>query len=336
MYQLRRLISLTACRIPPHTRRNPSQYALRGLSSSGNDDDEAHGRNFNWMDEAMTRVEVREASGLVDFDETHWEQFKSAGSVNETAELTARLSAMNEGHEEKFEVSEQFMRDMLELEGEDIVDILEIEEDDEDEVTGEIVNKMYMEVLRDDPAFIREHTVPPAESEMEASSGVTETTKKKSSSVPFGALMAEASAEQSRRKTGQATPLLSELPVNAKKPGFEKRVMRLESEMSNIVERVIAMRYPEWDKVRAYVVQVALSPNTRDLTVFYEVKEEVRKAKEWGKLVQQIAKGVRLEIAKLDIKYAPKVHFHCGNGGNGLGRVGELEEIFSRIAKDRV
>ncbi len=307
------------------------------------------------MDDAIANLEVREASGLVELDEENLREFEEKGFITESASIVEKLEQMEAGATSNTGpfISEDFLKGLLEFESEDLLEILEMESESAggpgetrqrlSRSIGE--SEMNDSLLRSMPTArpgTEDTTLEEAEAwvldQEETDSEFKEWAKQRRmgiSNEPRGLQALVESAEPSYATDGKwSQPTLGGLPAHTKKPGYELRVMRMESEMSRIVAHTLAFRYPEWCSSGAGIVEVALSPNMRDLTVFYDIAEEKLKEKGWAKMLKQITKGVRSEIAKLDIRYAPRVHFQCGQPSDSRQHEA-LDDIFAQIAKER-
>lgn len=312
---------------------------LRSMSTSGNDDESAKKSNYNnWMDEALSRWEVMNNSGDVRLDDTHWEEFERTCSITEPPDIEERLNVAKKSGERVHEVSEEFMREMLELESEDLSDIIDIHDMDI-ETDSEDVEKQFANFLTSNSDALNAQTKkvghPEGISEEQSRTDVRSGNKEDLRGFEALVDVAAASGHQSGDRKRYEARELSALPKHRKKPGYEKRVMRLESEMTKVIEEALSSRFPEWDQVRACILQVSLSPNMGDLTIVYEVDKYIHQSKEWKSVMNRIRKGVRTEIAKLDLKYAPKVHFQCATANDKCNQKSELDDIFARIEQDR-
>lgn len=315
----------------------------RSLCSAGDDGDGKQAGKFDWMDEAIVSSEVHETSGFIELDADHWREFEEKSFITETDVTEERLHAMESGSNAAPMISDEFLKGMFELESEDLLDILEIDKEEDARITKE------MEEVDPEKAFMESIPAPTMSlEEAQARVFAEETEKERKRLAELASETDQAPEKESRglQFLGDAPgkmedvdavlpPSLSKLPENAKRPGYERRVMQMESEMGRIVTETLAHRHPEWDASRAGIVEVALSSNMRDLTVFYELPNEVSRGKEWKNVLKRVTKGVRGEIAKLDIRYAPRVHFQNGQGEGKADQAAELDDIFAQIAVEK-
>jgi ribosome-binding factor A len=148
--------------------------------------------------------------------------------------------------------------------------------------------------------------------------------------------------------------VISVLPKHPKtidKPGMQRRLAMLESEMERIVTEVMS-RSADWTETGMEVDAVGLSKNMQDLTVFYssvgvsfgcsvgqKALGNMLSDKEIRKRVKTAEVSVRRAIASgMDLKYAPNIHFQgaAEQSKTGAGQRADLDDIFDRIAKERV
>lgn len=327
-----------------------SLSASRCLCSAGEDAEEKQPGKFDWMEEAIASAETNETSGFIELDEEHWREFEKKRFITETDVTDERLQAMESGATVAPTISDEFLKGMFELESEDLLDILEIDKDEDARMTKELEEidpeKKFMETIPEPRMSLAEaeaHVIA-EETEKERRRLAAMSPRKECSpeeqsleQKPRG-LQFLAIDDASEEVVTDATlpPALSKLPENAKRPGYERRVMQMESEMGRIVTETLAHRHPEWNASGAEIVEIALSANMRDLTVFYELSSEVSRGKKWKIIVKQATKGVRGELAKLDIRYAPRVHFQNGQGdGRGAAQAAQLDDIFAQIAVEK-
>jgi ribosome-binding factor A len=157
----------------------------------------------------------------------------------------------------------------------------------------------------------------------------------------------EGSGEYSKRVFAP----LPKHPKNIDKPGMQRRLAMLESEMERIVTEVMC-RCPDWTETGMEVDAVGLSRNMQDLTVFYSsvgasfgqsgsdgATGNGLSDKEMQKRVKAAEVSVRRAIASgMDLKYAPNIHFQgvAEQSTTGAGQRADLDDIFDRIAKEQV
>lgn len=130
-------------------------------------------------------------------------------------------------------------------------------------------------------------------------------------------------------------------PANRKRPGYEQRVMSMEREMEKIAVDVLCKKSSQWYAEGADVERVLLSPNMKNLTVYYTVETgSTRPASWWRKAHAKSASSVRAAFAKrLETKYVPRVHFaEVGKDDDSSGAIGDksqLDMLFDQIAIER-
>lgn len=129
-------------------------------------------------------------------------------------------------------------------------------------------------------------------------------------------------------------------PVNRKRPGYERRVMSMEREMERIAEDVLCNDDSHW-YAGANIERVLLSPNMKNLTVYYSLDDgSTRPASWWRKMNGKLAKTVRAAFAqRLETKYVPRVFFEEVTNEQAVdGAIGEksqLDMLFDQIAAER-
>lgn len=130
-------------------------------------------------------------------------------------------------------------------------------------------------------------------------------------------------------------------PVNRKRPGYERRVMSMEREMEKIAVDVLCKESSLWYTEGADVERVLLSPNMKNLTVYYTVETgSTRPASWWRKTHAKSASSVRAAFAqRLETKYVPRVYFEeagkDGDSGGAIGNKSQLDALFDQIATER-
>lgn len=123
-------------------------------------------------------------------------------------------------------------------------------------------------------------------------------------------------------------------PAHQKRPGFERRVMNMERQMERIVEGVLCTPGSEWCKSGGDVEQVLLSPNMKNLTIYYNVEESEQDTQWWKKMNTKYAGIVRTALAtRLETKYVPRVFFD--EGKQISGKKDELNSLFHQIESER-
>lgn len=129
-------------------------------------------------------------------------------------------------------------------------------------------------------------------------------------------------------------------PVNKERPGFERRVMSMESEMEKIVVDVLCNRDSEWYAEGGDVERVLLSPNMKNLTVYYTVAHcnPPRSPAWWRKSHRKFAAKIRATLAQqLETRYVPTVHLEqaeCKTDSE-QGGGSDLDQLFDQIAAER-
>lgn len=152
--------------------------------------------------------------------------------------------------------------------------------------------------------------------------------------------------QAAKLQSADAAVACEELPphaTNKQRPGYERRVMSMEREMERIVEEVLHVESAEWEQHGCDTHHVGLSANMRDLTIFYDLDIALsgKDAAAWKRTLKRLTGAVRSELAsRLDIRYAPRVHFQNGMPGDGdrdckSDRRTKLDDAFARIAEER-
>lgn len=309
---------LRACR-PRSLSRIPH---CRYFSTDPSDRNAGNSDKFGWMDRVLESAEINDVSGSVKLEEHHWDEFVNTGFITETEDV---LEEPNDERHAVYaqEISQKDVRGWLDIDGDDLSQMFD----------GANVDFKIGE-------FDNRESVPHDSTEQEAFS-----------TNPFEFQSAQQRAPRIRRLNNRPRsmynerarllsleetlkdnfPKLPDIETNKKKPGKEKRVMRQENEMGRIIENLISTRFTEWNKFEATITQVVLSPNMQNLTVFYHVPGDEQRTTKWKKLIKNITRSSRAEIAKLHSRYAPKVRFCYGRTQDEDG----LEGIFDQIAKER-
>lgn len=123
-------------------------------------------------------------------------------------------------------------------------------------------------------------------------------------------------------------------PAHQKRPGFERRVMSMERQMERIVEDVLCAPGSEWNTAGGDMERVMLSPNMKNLTIYYNADESRQDAEWWKKMNTKYAGVVRAALAsRLETKYVPRVFFD--EGRQISGKADELDALFRRIESER-
>lgn len=132
-------------------------------------------------------------------------------------------------------------------------------------------------------------------------------------------------------------------PINKKRPGFERRVMSMEAEMEKIVVDVLCKGNPVWSTEGADVERVLLSPNMKNLTVYYTLDDSSysNRKRWWKRTNAKFESAVRAALAReLHIRYAPQVHFErlktTSTSPETKGELSEIEKLFEQIEEERV
>lgn len=129
-------------------------------------------------------------------------------------------------------------------------------------------------------------------------------------------------------------------PVNHKRPGYERRVMSMEREMERIAEQVLCKAESTWYKAGANIERLLLSPNMKNLTLFYTIDSQARRPSSWWRKINaKSASSLRAALAQnLKTKYVPRVHFEEATI-NKTSRVtpaeSKLDILFDKIAAER-
>lgn len=129
-------------------------------------------------------------------------------------------------------------------------------------------------------------------------------------------------------------------PANRSRPGYERRAMSMEREMEKIAEKVLCKADSLWYEHGANIERVLLSPNMKNLTLFYTLdSESTRPVSWWRKLNTKSAKAVRAALAQqLKTKYVPRVFFQAvtskRDAPSSTDRT-ELDMLFDKIAGER-
>ncbi|CDF77562.1 unnamed protein product [Chondrus crispus] len=129
-------------------------------------------------------------------------------------------------------------------------------------------------------------------------------------------------------------------PVNHKRPGYERRVMSMEREMERVAEQVLCKADSTWYKAGANIERLLLSPNMKNLTLFYTIDSQARRPSSWWRKINaKSASSLRAALAQnLKTKYVPRVYFEEATI-NKTSRVtpaeSKLDILFDKIAAER-
>lgn len=121
---------------------------------------------------------------------------------------------------------------------------------------------------------------------------------------------------------------------NRKRPGYERRVARMERQMEKIAEVMLCDPNSEWSKEGAEFERAMLSSNMQNLTVLYNADGSHREEKWWRKFNAKYAGMLRARMAsELRTKYVPRVFFQ--RGWEHVSTKHELDGLFERIEMER-
>lgn len=299
---------------------------------------------FEWMDNALSTLEVREQDvERVQLDDHYWAEFAETGSIEPTDHVLKKLERIPPA-DSICEISEEFVHDFLQLEGEDISDIIDTsncESTDEnmkkvpDSFIDEVFGREGLESLFR-PADFHADNSSTAKTASSVHSWRSPAKKPRESRTACDYNVTFPRVTPKMRDARHARTQVSKFAastLNSTKPSFDKRNMQKESEMGRIVEEVLATRYSEWNKCGASVLQVALSPNSHDLTVYYQAPNNVLRTMQWKKLLKRITANIRSAISKRQPRYTPKVHFQCGS--TKTHESDNLDDLLELIARER-
>lgn len=315
---------LRACRPRSLSRISGSRF----FCSDRSDAYHGTGDKFGWMDYVLENSKINDVSGNVKLEEHHWTEFVNTGFISDTEEITEES---NESSMMAQEISQEDIQGWFDIDENDLSEMFkdsevhfQIEEFSTRESfphpqTGqEIGTSDPGEVLLSEQRGSRNR-------ELNTGSASVDNKLK----TPFS-LSGTRLSSLDKTLNGNAAKL-PKIHTNKKKPGKEKRVMRQESEMGRIIEKLISTRFTEWNKQEANVTHVVLSPNMQNLSVYYHVPGNAHRTTRWKKLIKNITRSSRAEIAKLHSRYAPQVKFCYGRTQDEDG----LDGIFDQIAKER-
>lgn len=171
---------------------------------------------------------------------------------------------------------------------------------------------------------------------------------------------AEKAARAPSKRTKKTTPRpavqladgILQVPEDAKRPGYERRIRSLESQMERIATEVLCKPGSEFEDSGAAIRHVLLSPNGCTLSIYFETDDDVRPDGKhhasghhapWRKA---IGSEVRSALARqLYAKRVPKVELVRLKPGNAFDdtsmahdpsrEVRELDNLFDQIAAER-
>lgn len=299
---------------------------------------------FGWMDDALSNLEVRKQdSKRLLLDDSDWAKFAEDGFIEPTEEILQKLNRTAPSSDSECDISEQFVREFLEIESEDLRELVytsdseSVEEkklqDLSDTLINEFRNSAELESLHssDHPRYTNVFSTSTTPS---VHPPETHPIKRKDSRAVVNSdatqnILNEVHSRTRAQKRSEFAPSTR----HSTKPGFEKRVLQQENKMSRIVEHVLATGFDEWSKFGASIDRVALSPNFHDLTVYYQVPKSVLNTKQWKSLLKQISAKLRTKISKQQSRYTPKVHFECVS--NKKNESDLLNDLFDEIANER-
>lgn len=121
-------------------------------------------------------------------------------------------------------------------------------------------------------------------------------------------------------------------PRNLSKERYEHRVAAMESQFSALIEEVLS-RMPEWQLMDCEVERILLSPNKRNLTIYYTnpMQSDPRaskKLKNWWKDV--IAEVKRDISSRLSVRYVPSIFAEQTKAADST-----MDDLFNQIALER-
>ena len=140
------------------------------------------------------------------------------------------------------------------------------------------------------------------------------------------------STSSQKRAPSAQIDLDFDLPPDPKKEKYENRVAGLQAMFSSLIEDVLS-RKPEWSRIDCEIQRILLSPNRRNLTIYYSTEHkpdpQTRKAlKLWWK---NTISDIKREISsQMTIKYIPNVFAE-------ISKVKEsnIDELFDQIQRER-
>lgn len=143
--------------------------------------------------------------------------------------------------------------------------------------------------------------------------------------------------EMGRDSIPKGVECLKQQPTNRRGPGYERRAQRLQRQLGELTERVLCERENEWNECGGEIEQVVLSPNLRNLTIFYDVGPGERDVtRGWKKICEDMTGVIHAEIARqIDGKYVPRVHFERVGRLTRDEKEMDVEDLFERIAAER-
>lgn len=278
--------------------------------------------DFKWMDDATENLKVHDAStGLMKLTKEQWAEFERNGFIEDMEDVEI---VEDEDDEEIIDISEELLLEFMQLEGEDIMDIIDDSSDEGGEimdVSPELVDELTnLDNSHTDTILSKRPEATQAEDENIHPWEYDDEATEDCNSLP-----------ENLDRRSVRTESFGSLPIQAKKPGMETRIRRQQNEMWNIVHNILTTEFTQWDKSGANIVQVVLSPDLRNLSIVYDAPPEVISDKSWGRLLKQATRSIRVELSKRHAKYAPKVHFQCGSQSEKQ----QLDDIFDQIALER-
>ncbi len=302
---------------------------------------------FEWMENVLSSFEIRnQYTRRIHLDEQDWAEFAETGSIQPTEDVLNKLKR-TQPRDSHDDISEEALRTILAMTEEDLSNLVECSnsesrdenlEDVGDSLMDDIPSS-FIENLSSDlvHSSTNNSSVKNLESPMH-SMKISETEQNEfptDSNHDFihSSVSSNVSDTESIVDRAQLGSEFVDSALKSTKPGFEKRILRQEKEMSRIVEQVLATRVCEWNKYGASVHHVALSPNSRDLTIYYQVPNSVLHTAQWRKLLKRISRNIRSVISKHQPRYTPRVHFQCGS--SKTNEMDELSNLFAEISRER-
>lgn len=128
-------------------------------------------------------------------------------------------------------------------------------------------------------------------------------------------------------------------PVNRKRPGYERRVMSMEREMEKIAGDVLCDDNCEWYAEGGNVERVLLSPNMKNLTIYYTLDSASKRSPSWWRKINtRSAATLRSALSqRLVTKYVPRVFFEPQEDGlsSAVDNKSQIDTLFEQIAAER-
>lgn len=189
---------------------------------------------------------------------------------------------------------------------------------------------------------------PMSEDEIREWEAMTEVTENSPDDLPSGSggyVMGyednEAEIEQMVGKKVQ-TPQKDHLENSLRQPlhrrqGYENRIASREAEMERLVTDILIERGSDWYSAGANIQRVLLSPNSRNLTIYYTIDDESGKMsrKEWRRLNKAMSARIHKAIFKrMDVRYVPSIFFERVREDDSNSSA--LDAAFAQIEEERL